>query len=49
MDTSTGEFVALSEWKFMSQDGQKQSTHDKSKIEDEKLLKQVIYLLLLYN
>ncbi|CAB3984769.1 eIF-2-alpha kinase GCN2-like [Paramuricea clavata] len=41
MDTKTGEFVALSEWKFMSQDGQKQSTHDKSKIEDEKLLKQV--------
>ena len=35
--------VALSEWNFKSQLGQKRSTHDKSKIEDEKLLKQVCY------
>lgn len=42
LDILTGEMVALSEWNFKSQLGQKRSAHDKSKIEDEKFLKQVI-------
>ncbi len=36
--------VALSEWSLKGQVGQKRSTYDKTKIEDEKLLKQVITL-----
>ena len=34
--------MALSEWSFKNQLGQKRTTHDKSKFEDDKLLKQVI-------
>lgn len=42
LDIVSGEMVALSEWRFKSQHGgQKRSPYDKTKLEDEKLLKQV--------
>jgi hypothetical protein len=47
LDIVTGEMVALSEWTFKSQVAQKRSANGKSKIEDEKLSKQVITFTIL--
>lgn len=46
LDIVTGGMVALSEWSFKSQTVQKRSNYDRTKIEDDKLLKQVIIHLL---